>query len=730
MPNNIINLNKSDLGFLGEDYQKQLVKCLIEDQHYFIEMYPILDQNKFTNECLRRIVGYMKDRYAETEVVATYSDLKVIARAKITDEITLQVMISLLKELYYLKTESLDIIKDTCGNFFKQQNLIRTLKEVDDIVRTGNFNRYNEIVDRIQKAIEVNEQRELGKQLFDNIESDLSDEYRIAIPTGADKLDEALYGGLAKGQLGIIISPMGIGKAQPLYSNVLTPDGFKKMGHIKIGDDVVGYDGKPHKVIGVYPQGIRPVYKITFSDGSSCECDINHLWTVKDKTDGDSNYKTLKLSEIIDNGYDNGRYIIPSTEICYFNKHKTKMKPFDYGKYIRKIATDWEPVISTEYIINDVISRCEFLKGLFNDDNIIVNSNTKITVKSLYTVNSIKHLVRTLGGTLNVEDCGDNTYTLSIDFNKKEELSFAKIEYLTDEETQCILVDSEDHLYITDDFIVTHNTSATTGFAANAAIHKCKDNNFKGWKVLHIFFEDTEVDIRRKYYGFVTNIDAMSLSMPDVRPVAIKMLNENSEKKRMLKENIRYIRMDSLDVSASDIENLVKREIAVGFKPDLVIIDYFECLAPERTQYSTKGSEWEKEGITIRRLEKMTNKYNIAMWIPVQGNRESIGLEKVGLAQGGGSIKKTQAAHIVLTFAQTDEQKTQGRMNIFLAKLRSGKINRNQFYNVGFNNGTCKFDMSNIDSDTAALEENAEFQNQQAVAAQMAKKDYKNNRTK
>ena len=85
MPNNIINLNKSDLGFLGEDYQKQLVKCLIEDQHYFIEMYPILDQNKFTNECLRRIVGYMKDRYAETEVVATYSDLKVIARAKIPD---------------------------------------------------------------------------------------------------------------------------------------------------------------------------------------------------------------------------------------------------------------------------------------------------------------------------------------------------------------------------------------------------------------------------------------------------------------------------------------------------------------------------------------------------------------------------------------------------------------------------------------------------------------------
>lgn len=48
----------------------------------------------------------------------------------------------------------------------------------------------------------------------------------------------------------------------------------------------------------------------------------------------------------------------------------------------------------------------------------------------------------------------------------------------------------------------TGKTSATTGFAANAALHKCKENNYKGWKVLHVFFEDEDVDIRRKYYGF------------------------------------------------------------------------------------------------------------------------------------------------------------------------------------------------------------------------------------
>lgn len=160
MTNNSI---KTDLGFLGEDYQKQLVKSLIEDQDYFAELYPVLDQNKFTNENLRRIVGYMKNRYEETEVVPTYTDIKVIILSKINDEITKDIMIAILKELYEMKPISRDIIEHECGNFFKQQNLIRTLKEVDDIVKVGDFGRYEEIVEIIQKALEVGQKKRIRR---------------------------------------------------------------------------------------------------------------------------------------------------------------------------------------------------------------------------------------------------------------------------------------------------------------------------------------------------------------------------------------------------------------------------------------------------------------------------------------------------------------------------------------------------------------------------------------
>ena len=61
----------------------------------------------------------------------------------------------------------------------------------------------------------------------------------------------------------------GAGKAQPLYSDVLTKDGFKKMKDIKIGDKVFGEDGNLHNVIGVYPQGKKNIYEVKFQDGTS-----------------------------------------------------------------------------------------------------------------------------------------------------------------------------------------------------------------------------------------------------------------------------------------------------------------------------------------------------------------------------------------------------------------------------------------------------------------------------
>lgn len=70
------------------------------------------------------------------------------------------------------------------------------------------------------------------------------------------------------------------GKALANDAPVLTPAGYRPISDLQIGDMVVGSNGLPTPVLGVYPQGMRDIYAVTFRDGTVVECDGDHLWTV------------------------------------------------------------------------------------------------------------------------------------------------------------------------------------------------------------------------------------------------------------------------------------------------------------------------------------------------------------------------------------------------------------------------------------------------------------------
>lgn len=107
----------------------------------------------------------------------------------------------------------------------------------------------------------------------------------------------------------------------------------------------------------------------------------------------------------------------------------------------------------------------------------------------------------------------------------------------------------------------------------------------------------------------------------------------------MIKENVICMHPNSGEMSASELKNKLKQLIARGFKPDLVIVDYFECLKLERPETSA-DKEWTREGITMRKLESIAHEFDVALWVPVQGTKDSLGVEYVGLQQAGGSVKK------------------------------------------------------------------------------------------
>jgi hypothetical protein len=141
----------------------------------------------------------------------------------------------------------------------------------------------------------------------------------------------------------LVIGGFGSGKAQPVDAKVLTPSGWITMQDIKVGDRVIGSSGKPCSVLGVYPQGEKEIFRITFSDGSWAECTEDHLWSIwtgKTKQRKRPN-KILSLSEIrkslfVTNGitYKLSRYFIPMVNPVEFAEQNVPVDAYLLGLLI------------------------------------------------------------------------------------------------------------------------------------------------------------------------------------------------------------------------------------------------------------------------------------------------------------------------------------------------------------------------------------------------------------
>lgn len=126
------------------------------------------------------------------------------------------------------------------------------------------------------------------------------------------------------------------GRAQPTFMPVLTPDGWRPIGDLRVGDLVVGSNGEPTPVLGVYPQGERDIYRVTAQDGAWTLCCGEHLWTVRtayDKRRGKP-WRVLETQEMIGNlrAAHARRYELPLlTAPVRFPEREVPMDPYALG---------------------------------------------------------------------------------------------------------------------------------------------------------------------------------------------------------------------------------------------------------------------------------------------------------------------------------------------------------------------------------------------------------------
>lgn len=356
-----------------------------------------------------------------------------------------------------------------------------------------------------------------------------------------------------------INAEQGFGKASRNSAKVYTPDGYKLMGDIQVGDEVINPFGGTAKVIGVFPQGLSKIYRVTMNDGAFTDVTAEHLWPV---VNGHNLYKGKDYSlrttkEIMDSPlklkdgvYSN--YLPRMKKIDFDKSTDFKIHPYVLGAFlgnghfgqsisfstndpeILEIMEMWMPdtvcfhkdneydysvinvdkkhiinefcqqikelglsnsrsynkFIPQEYLFTSYENRLLVLSGLLDTDGYTKDGAIKYTTASKQLFLDVKFLVNSLGGTVTHKERfpqysykgekkqGRLSYRMNISlpsdiipFKLSRRISAYKkqgkydpirkikqIDYVGDDYATCILLDSENHLYLTDDFIITHNT--------------------------------------------------------------------------------------------------------------------------------------------------------------------------------------------------------------------------------------------------------------------------------
>ena len=416
--------------YLGNNFQIQLLNQIILDKEFSHSIIDVIENNYFENKYFKIIIQMVKEYYTKYEHTPSFDTLEQVAKSELQQETAVKVVLDTIKKIKDAPIDGVDFVQEKALKFCKQQELQKVMKKAQKIIDGGEFENYDTLEELVREALLVGSKDTTTMDVFSNLDQVLDEDYRHPIPMGIPGIDRLLKGGLAKGEIGVILAPTGVGK-----STILT--------------------------------------KIS-----------NHAFNL-------------------------------------------------------------------------------------------------------------------------------------------------------------------------------------------------------GFNVLQVFFEDNPKVIQRKHFNLWTKIHPDELSEKKE-----EVMNKVKEIKEKMPNTLDLKKLPSDTKTMTQIKNEIRKMIADGIKIDMIVLDYIDCIVPDKNL----GDEWKSEGSVMRGFESMCNELNLVGWTATQGNRASISSEVVTTDQMGGSIKKAQVGHVIITVAKTLQQKEMKLATIAITKSRVGDDG------VVFEN--CKFDNAMIDIDT------------------------------
>lgn len=242
-------------------------------------------------------------------------------------------------------------------------------------------------------------------------------------------------------------------------------DREKMIGNIVVGDKIYDDKGNLVEVVGVYPQGKVTTYRVVFEDGRNVICCGNHQWRVNHG----GKWHVRSLRSIA--GLDYKSMSIPVGEALNYPTAKLPVPPSAYASmlaaYLGGYGGDmfFDKYICKKFLRSSIDQKKDFIENFIRSFRNVVTGEEELTLShiDMDVINFVQRMFWALGWYAKLEG---NKLILS---RNRKELKIRSISIYGKEHATCITVDNDSHLFLTTNYIVTHNTAIMSSLLARNA---------------------------------------------------------------------------------------------------------------------------------------------------------------------------------------------------------------------------------------------------------------------
>ena len=196
---------EKNFGYLGNTFQLQILNNIILHKDFASSIVDVLEPKYFDNQYFKLIMQMTKEYYHKYEHAPSFSTLEQITKSEVTSPMAQKMVLDMITQVVDAPDDGYQYVQEKALKFCKQQELQKVMTKAQKIIDKGDFESYDHLEEMVREALQVGEVDTGTADVFFNLDEVLDDDFRHPIPMGITGIDNLLKGGLAKGEIGVIL---------------------------------------------------------------------------------------------------------------------------------------------------------------------------------------------------------------------------------------------------------------------------------------------------------------------------------------------------------------------------------------------------------------------------------------------------------------------------------------------------------------------------------------------